>query len=101
MMGTANKCHPQALVGRRRERAVLEQLLRDIRDEKGTRVLVLRGESGIGKTALLEYLVKRVEGLRLARAAGVQSENGPRFCWTSAVVRAATCRTRPPAGTAV
>lgn len=37
-------------------------------------VLVLRGEAGIGKSALLNYLCDRVSGLQLARAAGVESE---------------------------
>jgi DNA-binding CsgD family transcriptional regulator len=37
-------------------------------------VLVVRGEAGIGKTALLEYLAERASGCRIARAAGVQSE---------------------------
>jgi hypothetical protein len=32
------------------------------------------GEPGVGKTALLEYLVKRAAGCRVARAAGVQAE---------------------------
>ena len=39
-----------------------------------SRVLVLRGEPGVGKTALLEYLVGQASGCRVARAAGVQSE---------------------------
>jgi DNA-binding CsgD family transcriptional regulator len=37
-------------------------------------VLVLRGEAGIGKTALLEYVDERASGCRIARGSGVQSE---------------------------
>jgi hypothetical protein len=36
--------------------------------------LVVRGEPGVGKTALLEYLVEQASGCRVVRAAGVQSE---------------------------
>jgi hypothetical protein len=36
--------------------------------------LVLRGEAGVGKTALLDYLVECASGCRIARAAGVESE---------------------------
>ena len=37
-------------------------------------VVVLCGEAGLGKTALLEYVSKRASGCRIARAAGVESE---------------------------
>jgi hypothetical protein len=37
-------------------------------------VLVLRGEAGVGKTALLEYLLDSASGCRIARATGVESE---------------------------
>ena len=39
-----------------------------------SRVLVVRGEAGVGKTALLEYVVEHAAGCRIARAAGVESE---------------------------
>jgi len=61
------------LVGRRGENAVLDRLLRVVRSGRSS-VLVLRGEPGIGKTALLGYLVERASGCCIARAAGVQSE---------------------------
>ena len=39
-----------------------------------SRVLVVRGEPGVGKTALLEYLLERAAGCCIARTAGVESE---------------------------
>jgi len=39
-----------------------------------SRVLVVRGEPGVGKTALLDYLAGQTAGCRVVRAAGVQSE---------------------------
>ncbi len=39
-----------------------------------SRVTVLRGEAGVGKTALLDYLSDRVADWHIARAAGVESE---------------------------
>src|SRR3954453_11766046 len=39
-----------------------------------SQVLVLRGEAGIGRTALLEFLVDRAVGCRVVRAVGVESE---------------------------
>jgi len=61
------------LRGRRAEREVLDRLLADMRAGQSG-VLVLRGEAGIGKTALLGYLLERASGCRIARAAGVESE---------------------------
>jgi DNA-binding CsgD family transcriptional regulator len=63
----------QALRGRGRECAVLEQLLDSVRDGS-SQVLVLRGEAGIGKSALLHYLRTRAVGCRVARVAGIESE---------------------------
>ena len=61
------------LLGRVDECAVLDRLVADIRRGEG-RSLVLGGEAGIGKTALLEYLVASVSDLTVVRAVGVESE---------------------------
>ena len=61
------------LIGRRRERGVLDQLTDTVR-AGGSRVLVVRGEPGIGKSALLDYLAGQASGCRVVRAAGVESE---------------------------
>ena len=52
---------------------MLDRLLAEARAGQ-SRVLVLRGEAGVGKTALLDYLHERASGFRVARAAGVESE---------------------------
>jgi DNA-binding CsgD family transcriptional regulator len=66
--------YPQSsLVNRRGERDVLDQLLADVRSHQ-SRVLVLRGEAGVGKTALVDYLAGNSSGCRVVRAAGVESE---------------------------
>jgi AAA ATPase domain len=61
------------LLGRASECALLDTLIGDIRRGE-SRSLVLRGEAGIGKTALLEYLVESVPDLNVVRAVGVESE---------------------------
>src|SRR5688500_3387674 len=68
MDGTAHQ-----LRGRRTECAGLDQLVADVRSGQG-QVLIVRGEAGIGKSALLDYLVGQADGCRVARAAGVESE---------------------------
>jgi DNA-binding CsgD family transcriptional regulator len=61
------------LRGRERECALLDGLLHDVRGG-ASRTLVLRGEAGIGKTALLQYLLEAASDLTLVRASGVESE---------------------------
>jgi Flp pilus assembly CpaF family ATPase len=61
------------LLGRGSESQALDRLLERVRTGE-SRVLVLRGEAGSGKTALLQYLVERAAGCRVARVAGVESE---------------------------
>ena len=63
----------RGLLGRRSESEALDRLLAAVRAGE-SRALVVRGEPGSGKTALLEYLVEQASGCRVARAAGVQSE---------------------------
>jgi hypothetical protein len=52
---------------------VLDRLIDAVRAGEG-RTLMVRGEPGVGKTALLDYLVEHASGCRVARAAGVESE---------------------------
>jgi DNA-binding CsgD family transcriptional regulator len=61
------------LVDRLPERAALSGLLEAARAGRSG-VLVMRGEPGVGKTALLEYAIESAAGLRVARVAGVESE---------------------------
>jgi DNA-binding CsgD family transcriptional regulator len=61
------------LLGRQRELAVLERLLDIARAGHGA-VLVVHGDPGVGKTALLEYAAKAGEDFRVVRTAGVEGE---------------------------
>jgi DNA-binding CsgD family transcriptional regulator/tetratricopeptide (TPR) repeat protein len=62
-----------SLRGRESECALLDDLLRDVRRSE-SRSLMLHGEAGIGKTALLEYLIESASDFTLVRAVGVESE---------------------------
>src|SRR5215471_19224918 len=61
------------LRGRACECALLDDLVADVRGGE-SRSLVLRGEAGIGKTALLEYLIASAPDMTVVRAVGVESE---------------------------
>jgi DNA-binding CsgD family transcriptional regulator len=61
------------LRGRRGECEAIDGLLEEVRAGQSG-VLVMSGEPGVGKTALLEYAIESAAGLRVARAAGVESE---------------------------
>jgi len=63
----------QGLLGRRHECGMLERLVAGVRAGRG-QVLVLRGEAGAGKTALLNYVQKLAGGCQIVRAAGAESE---------------------------
>lgn len=64
---------PTELRGRRSECAVLDNCVEAAR-RGDSRTVVLRGEAGIGKTAMLEYLAARSKGCRVVRAVGIESE---------------------------
>ena len=55
------------------ERALLDRLLEDARRGQSG-VLVIRGEAGVGKTALLRYAIEQASGFRVDQVAGVESE---------------------------
>jgi len=74
------------LIGRERECARLDELLDQARTGR-TGALVIRGEAGIGKTALLNYAARRAGDMTVVRALGVESETQLEFsgllevCW--------------------
>src|SRR5579864_9285765 len=61
------------LTDRVSERGALDRLIETVRAGL-SRALVLRGDPGVGKTVLLEYLAQHSSGCRVARATGVESE---------------------------
>src|SRR5690242_20923100 len=62
-----------AFRGRARERQALDGLLDRVRGGESA-VLVIRGEAGIGKTALMRYCARQAAGCQLIRIDGVESE---------------------------
>ncbi|GAA1295317.1 LuxR family transcriptional regulator [Pseudonocardia aurantiaca] len=66
------RCSPE-LAGRHTECVALDRLVDAVRAGE-SQALVLHGEPGVGKTALLEYLTGHAPGCTVMRAAGVQSE---------------------------
>src|SRR5260221_6866489 len=61
------------LRGRGSECGALDRLIEAVR-AGASRVLVVRGEPGVGKTALLDYLAGHAPGCQMVRAAGVETE---------------------------
>ena len=64
---------PGMLVGRRLEMAAVDRLLSDARSGRGG-ALVVRGEAGIGKSAVLEYAQAAGDGFLVLHALGIESE---------------------------
>jgi DNA-binding CsgD family transcriptional regulator len=61
------------LIGRESECAAVERVVQGARDGRSGALLVL-GEPGVGKTALLAHAVAAADGLRVVRATGIESE---------------------------
>src|SRR3954447_11345226 len=61
------------LLGRRRELAALDQVLARARGGRSA-AMVLRGEAGAGKSALLDHAHAAAEGFGVARCWGVEAE---------------------------
>ena len=77
---------PTVLLGRSEEQRALDRLLDAARAGRSSS-LVIRGEAGVGKTALLDYVAERASGCRLARVRGVESEREFAFAGPAAAVR--------------
>ena len=65
--------HAGQLRGRQSECRMLDRLIESVQAGE-SRVLVVRGEPGMGKTALLDYTAQQARGCQVVRAVGVQSE---------------------------
>ena len=61
-------------VGRERERARIDRLLQDARTGRSG-ALLLHGDAGIGKTALMRWAIGRASGMRILRARGIETES--------------------------
>ena len=79
------------LHGRQRECVLIDELLTAARDRRSG-VLVMRGEAGIGKSALLSHAAERAAGMRVLRGTGIESESELPF---AAVAPAAASGGRP------
>src|SRR5215207_2870575 len=87
------------LVGRESEIAALARLIADAQAGRGG-ALVVRGEAGIGKSALLDVAASRAAGMRLARAVGVDAESEIAFAGLDQALRALRLRLPPAAAVA-
>jgi len=61
------------LLGRAGERETLDRMLRNVRGGQSA-VLVIRGEAGVGKTALLQDVAGEASGVRVAQVTGIEAE---------------------------
>jgi predicted ATPase len=74
------------LYGREAERARLGALLGDARESRSG-VLVIRGEAGVGKSALLEDARERAPDMQVLSGSGIESETHVPFAALHQIVR--------------
>jgi DNA-binding CsgD family transcriptional regulator len=72
--GVNSHAQRQPLLGRDSERALLQNLIADVQTGRTSQALVLRGEAGVGKTALLDFALEYAQGCRTTHVAGVESD---------------------------
>src|SRR5918996_2717759 len=72
-------------VGRERERARIDRLLGDARAGRSG-ALLLHGEAGIGKTALMRWAIGQASGMRVLRARGIETESDIPFAGLAELV---------------
>jgi DNA-binding CsgD family transcriptional regulator len=77
------------LVGREAEQRRVDSLLESARNERSA-VLLLRGEAGIGKTALLEYAREQAADMRVLCCTGIEAEHELAFAGIHQLVRPCT-----------
>jgi predicted ATP-dependent serine protease len=90
---------PGASLDRQRGCELLDGLLHPVRAVRGG-VIVVRGQAGVGKSALLNYTARAATDLRLTRVAGMESEMDLAFAALQlrSHARRTSCSTRSPSG---
>jgi DNA-binding CsgD family transcriptional regulator len=87
MASSGLRQRPVQLLGRERECAVIDRLLEDASNGVSA-ALVVRGEAGIGKSALLEYGIRQATpGMAVLRAVGVEAESDLAFAGLHGLLR--------------
>lgn len=86
MPGEVVQGEPVQLFGRDLECAEIDRLLEGARRSRSG-VLVLRAEAGVGKSALLDYALRRASGMRILRAVGVEPESELAFAGLHQLLR--------------
>ena len=94
-----NTEHRPRLYGREAECETLAELVSDVRHGRGA-VLAVRGEPGAGKTALLDYAAGLAGDLRVAQAAGAESEAGLAYAGVHQLCGSMTSLAQPAVGPA-